>query len=202
VLVFSWGSPTSGIPLAWAASAQRPGVSLLPDFSDSAARDIANQVRSVKQPGDVVVLSVHWGGNWGYGISSEERRFARRLLAKTGVDVVHGHSSHHPKAIEVYRGKLILYGCGDFINDYEGIDGYEAFRGDLGLMYFAEVDAGSGRLASLRMRATQLRRFQVARASPEDATWLAEVLSREGKAFHTTVRLAEGGELALDWGRA
>jgi len=47
------------------------------------------------------------------------------------VDIVHGHSSHHVKGIEVHRGKLILYGCGDFIDDYEGIKGYEAFRDDL-----------------------------------------------------------------------
>jgi Bacterial capsule synthesis protein PGA_cap len=35
--------------------------------------------------------------------------------------VVHGHSSHHPKGVEVYRQMRILYGCGDFLNDYEGI---------------------------------------------------------------------------------
>ena len=34
---------------------------------------------------------------------------------------MHGHSSHHPRPIEVYRGKLILYGCGDLVDDYEGI---------------------------------------------------------------------------------
>jgi poly-gamma-glutamate synthesis protein (capsule biosynthesis protein) len=37
------------------------------------------------------------------------------------VDVVHGHSSHHCKGAEVYRGRLVLYGCGDLISDYEGI---------------------------------------------------------------------------------
>ena len=39
-----------------------------------------------------------------------------------GIDVVHGHSSHHPRPIEVYQRRLILYGCGDFIDDYEGIE--------------------------------------------------------------------------------
>lgn len=32
------------------------------------------------------------------------------------VDVVHGHSSHHTKGAEVYRGRLVLYGCGDLIS--------------------------------------------------------------------------------------
>jgi hypothetical protein len=34
--------------------------------------------------------------------------------------------------------------CGDFLNDYEGITGYERYRGDLALMYFLRLgDAGA-----------------------------------------------------------
>ena len=47
--------------------------------------------------------------------------FPPPFIAAAGVDLVHGHSSHHAKGAEVYRGKLILYGCGDLISDYEGI---------------------------------------------------------------------------------
>ena len=49
--------------------------------------------------------------------------------------MVHGHSSHHAKGFEIYNGKLILYGAGDLISDYEGIRvshescGFEAFHG-------------------------------------------------------------------------
>jgi poly-gamma-glutamate capsule biosynthesis protein CapA/YwtB (metallophosphatase superfamily) len=38
-----------------------------------------------------------------------------------GADVVAGHSSHHMKGFEVYKGKLVVYGLGDLISDYEGI---------------------------------------------------------------------------------
>jgi poly-gamma-glutamate synthesis protein (capsule biosynthesis protein) len=65
--------------------------------------------------------------------------------------VIHGHSSHHVKALEVHRQKLILYGCGDFVDDYEGISGYEEFRDDLVLMYFPVVHAADGTLAGLDM---------------------------------------------------
>lgn len=34
---------------------------------------------------------------------------------------MHGHSSHHVKGAELYKGKLIIYGAGDLINDYEGL---------------------------------------------------------------------------------
>jgi poly-gamma-glutamate capsule biosynthesis protein CapA/YwtB (metallophosphatase superfamily) len=63
-----------------------------------------------------VVVSVHWGSNWGYGVGPDQVRFAHRLIG--GVDLIHGHSSHHPRPVEVFGGKLVLYGCGDCINDY------------------------------------------------------------------------------------
>lgn len=77
--------------------------------------------------------------------------FAHRLIDEAGVDIIHGHSSHHVKAIEVYKDKLILYGCGDFLNDYEGIGGYEEFRADLALMYFATVEPSTGKVFDLHM---------------------------------------------------
>jgi poly-gamma-glutamate synthesis protein (capsule biosynthesis protein) len=60
------------------------------------------------------------------------------------VSIVHGHSSHHPRTIEIYRDRLILNGCGDFLNDYEGIRGYERYRDYLVLMYFADLEPTSG----------------------------------------------------------
>ena len=78
------------------------------------------------------MASIHWGDNWGYDIPREQTTFAHKLIDEAGVDVIHGHSSHHPKGIEVYKDKPIIYGCGDFIDDYEGISGYENFRDDLG----------------------------------------------------------------------
>jgi poly-gamma-glutamate synthesis protein (capsule biosynthesis protein) len=115
------------------------------------------------------------------------------------VDVVHGHSSHHPKPIEVYKGKLILYGCGDFLNDYEGIAGYEEFCGDLVLMYFATVDASTGKLQRLAMTPLKIQRFQLKRVSRRDAEWLRDTLTREGKQTATNVMLTVDNHLLLQW---
>jgi len=134
VLVFSFGTHGSGIPPEWAAEEDAPGVDLLPGLSWATVRRIAERVRAVKRAGDIVIASIHWGGNWGYGVEPEQRAFAHGLIDAAGVDLVHGHSSHHPRGIEVHRERLILYGCGDFLNDYEGIRGYERYRGDLTLM--------------------------------------------------------------------
>jgi poly-gamma-glutamate synthesis protein (capsule biosynthesis protein) len=197
VIVLSVGTGSSGIPATWAASADRAGVSFLPEVSSAAVRRIGNQVRRVKRPGDVVVLSIHWGGNWGYAVPAAHRWFAHRLLDCAGVDLVHGHSSHHALGIEVHRGKLILYGCGDLVTDYEGIRGYEAFRGDLGLMYFVRLETATGKLASLEMTPMQMRRFRLGRAARQDAALLRDLLSREGRGFGVEVQMRQDGTLVL-----
>lgn len=199
VIVFSIGSSSSGIPHSWAAADKRPGVNLLPGFHDRAVKRLARQIRKLKGKRDIVVVSIHWGGNWGYHIPSEHIRFAHKLVDYAGVDLIHGHSSHHAKALEVHNGKLIIYGCGDFINDYEGISGKEKFRDDLGLMYFARLDSLSGMLIDLKLVPTQLRNFKVNLASRVDRLWLLEMLNREGERFGTEAEMSEQGALLLKW---
>ncbi len=199
VLVFSSGSETSGIPLSWAATESRPGLNLLRDFSSKKVLSVKEQIGRIKRSGDIAIASFHWGGNWGYEVPEVHREFAHRLIDEADVDVIHGHSSHHVKGIEVYNGKLIIYGCGDFLNDYEGISGFEYYRSELGLMYFATADASGGRLVSLQMIPTNIKRFRVNRASGEDARWLRDVLNREGEIFATRVDLSRDNILSLRW---
>ena len=199
VIVFSYGSVTSGVPLSWAASKERPGVNLLADLSGRMVDRISKKIKEVKGRRDIVVVSLHWGGNWGYNIPQEQREFAHRLIDEAGVDIVHGHSSHHLKGIEVHGGKLILYGCGDLITDYEGIGGYDEFRGELGLLYFPAVDALTGRLLSLKMIPTRLRRFSLNHAEKEDVKWMKDLLNREGKVLGTGVELDKDKGFKLKW---
>jgi poly-gamma-glutamate synthesis protein (capsule biosynthesis protein) len=198
VLVFSFGSETSGVRHEWAASENKPGLNVLGDFSAETAEQVGKQVRTFKEKEDIVIFSVHWGPNWGYEIPEEMVQFAHHLIDLASVDVVHGHSSHHFKAIEVYKDKPILYGCGDFLNDYEGISGYEVYRGDLGLMYFATFNPDNGTLLRLEMVPTQVRLFRVNRAPPSSARWTKDTLNREGARFGTRIeQTAEA--LILRW---
>jgi poly-gamma-glutamate synthesis protein (capsule biosynthesis protein) len=199
VVVYSFGLPTSGIPLSWAASENKPGVNLLRDLSAETVRSIEGKVRAVKQQGDIVIASIHWGGNWGFAIPSRQTEFAHNLIDRTGVDVIYGHSSHHVKGIEVYRGKPVLYGCGDFLDDYEGIRGHEEFRDDLGFMYFASLDPLTGDLVRLRMTPTRIKKFKVNRASGADARWLRDTVNREGTGFGTRVERDRDNTLELRW---
>jgi poly-gamma-glutamate capsule biosynthesis protein CapA/YwtB (metallophosphatase superfamily) len=196
VTVTSCGAASSGIPRSWAAGARRPGVHLLPSLSRQVAGQIASRAQAGRRPGDLVVISLHWGRNWGYEVGPDEIAFAHRLV-DDGVDLVHGHSSHHPRPVEVYRGKLILYGCGDFIDDYEGIAGHEEYRDDLRLAYFAALRRGTGELAELRMVPMQARQMRLWPACARDRRWLAATIGRFSRPFGARVELAPDGVLML-----
>mmetsp|Transcript_35732 Transcript_35732/g.114319 ORF Transcript_35732/g.114319 Transcript_35732/m.114319 type:complete len:383 (-) Transcript_35732:681-1829(-) len=144
VWIAAYGHESSGVPKSWQATPDRPGVNTLPDLDPATATRIGRQLVAAssssskkKQQRDppLRIVSLHWGPNWGYTPTRAERAFAHALV-DAGVDIVYGHSSHHPRPVEVYRQKLILYGCGDFINDYEGILSHrDKFRDDLVLAY-------------------------------------------------------------------
>ena len=128
---------------------------------------IVDQLTKSPDRFDAAVVSVHWGPNWGHETGQDQRAFARSLIDEANVSIVYGHSSHHPKGIEVYRDRLILYGCGDFLNDYEGIGGYEKYRGDLALMYFVDLMSASGSLSGVEIVPLRIRRFQLAHEPSE-----------------------------------
>src|SRR5512140_294404 len=88
-----------------------------------AAREI---VAALKSEYDLVVVSFHGGAEGAramrVGDAEEEFmgenrgnvvRFARAAV-DAGADLVLGHGPHVPRAIEVYRGKLIAYSLGNF----------------------------------------------------------------------------------------
>jgi len=199
VVVFSFGMESSGVTTDWAASIDRPGVNHLPDLSYKSVERIRKAVQAVKRDRDIVVASIHWGGNWGYEIPREHTQFSHKLLDSADIDIIHGHSSHHPIGIEIYNNKPIIYGCGDFLNDYEGISGYEEFRDDLTLMYFVRMSPLTGKLVSLEMAPMQIRRFRLQRASKLDTLWLHDTLDRECKKFNNRVELTNDGTLIVSW---
>jgi poly-gamma-glutamate synthesis protein (capsule biosynthesis protein) len=191
VVFFSLGAGSSGIPHSWAATRNRAGVNLLPDVSEDVALDVTTRVCLIKRPGDVVVASLHWGSNWGYDVPDSDVDFAHALV-DGGVDIVHGHSSHHPRPIEVYHGKLILYGCGDLVNDYEGITGHEEYHDDLRLLYFAAVRPDTGHLVGLRMAPMRVHRMRLHHTDRAGTDHLRSVLDRISHPFGSRVDLREG----------
>jgi poly-gamma-glutamate synthesis protein (capsule biosynthesis protein) len=197
VLVLACGTGSSGIPSRWAATPRGPGVARLDEPTDRAADRIAEILERHRRPDDVVVVSVHWGPNWDWSAHPAETRFAHRLV-DAGVHVVHGHSSHHPRPVEVYRDRLVLYGCGDLIDDYEGITGHEDYRPDLRLLVLVRVEAGTGALLGLRMLPLQAWRLRLRQACAADTEWLADRLDRISAGLAPPLRTTPSGALVLE----
>lgn len=83
------------------------------------------------------VFSIHWGPNYRWHPDNAIRSLAHFLIFECDVDIVHGHSSHHVQGIECPApGKVIIYGCGDFVDDYAL---NKEFRNDLGALYRVTV---------------------------------------------------------------
>jgi len=196
VLLAACGHESSGIPDDWAALTEEAGVDLLPDLTEQTAVVLAERLTADKHPGDIAVASIHWGDNWGYDVPRRHVSFAHRLV-DGGVDLVYGHSSHHVRPIEIYRDRLILYGCGDFIDDYEGIGGHEQYRDDLVLMFFPSLNR-AGQTIGLRMTPMQIRQMRLHRASAEDGRWLCATLNRINTSSAPRVSLAIDGALMLE----
>jgi poly-gamma-glutamate synthesis protein (capsule biosynthesis protein) len=187
VLIASVSTRSSGVPPDWAAATGRPGVWRLDHPSVRHADEIAAHLAAHRRDGELAIVSVHWGSNWGYGIGLSEQQFAHRLI-DAGIDIVHGHSAHHPRPIEIYRGRPILYGCGDVIDDYEGIGGHESYRPDLRLLYLVTLDPVGPAL--LRMLPLRIRRMRLERPGRSDTQWLRARLADISHRFGTRVEIA------------
>ena len=66
-------------------------------------------------------------------------------------------------------------------------------------MYFVTVDASAGNLLSLKMTPLEIRRFRLHRVGSQEATWLRDLLTREGKCMGTQVILEPNNRLVLQW---
>ena len=194
VLVFAFAGYDSGVPPSWEAD-HRPGINMLPPDNAGLAAAVDRILRA-RKPGDVVVVSLHWGQNWVDEIPRAHRHIAHRLIESGAADAIHGHSSHHPLPAEVHRGKLILYGCGDLINDYEGIETGGKERSDLVCLYAVTL-GDEAKLENLEIMPFQLRRFRLCRARPEDREWLRRSINLRSGAFGTRVEPGPHGHWRL-----
>ena len=199
LLMFSWATPDSGVPAEWRAQAQRPGVALLRGLDESAAQDVASHVARWRQAGDRVLVSMHWGGNWGVEVPQLHQQFSRRLIELGAADLVHGHSSHHPRPLEVYRGRLILYGCGDLINDYEGITAMGRLDPSAVCLYFVQLSRASGEVQQVEIVPMQLRRLQLRHAQAAARRGLQSLFESAGPRWSTHLQAQEDGSWQLRW---
>ena len=86
------------------------------DYSKATKTRLKDLIEQTAAP-DVClkVISIHWGPNYAWQPAEEIRSLAHFLVDECGIDIIHGTSSHHVQGVETRKGKLIIYGCGDFV---------------------------------------------------------------------------------------
>ncbi len=87
-------------------------------YSDElAAADIAR----VKDKVDVIIVAMHWGTEYSFGISEEQTRIAN-YLSSLGVDIIIGSHPHVIEPVEYVGDTLVIYSLGNFISDQDTND--------------------------------------------------------------------------------
>ncbi len=151
----------------WAATADRPGVWYVPvdDPDGPAFRTLLAQVARAREVADLVIVSAHWGPNWGLAPPLAHRAAAQRLL-EAGAGVVYGHSAHVVRGAAWGKDGLVLYSCGDFVDDY-AVDPVQ--RNDWSFVFL--LDVRGGRVEGVRLVPTVIRDCQarLARGAERDA---------------------------------
>lgn len=95
-----------------------PIVHTFPDERDR--RDLVEDIRSARNEADAVIVSWHWGASPASGGTGDIVTYQvemGRLAIDSGADMVVGHHPHVLQAIEVYRGKPIIYSLGNYVHD-------------------------------------------------------------------------------------
>jgi hypothetical protein len=84
--------------------------------------------------------------------------------------------------------KSLIYGCDDFINDDEGMSGYEEYRHDLTLMYFLDFDSISLKFKVITLVPLRIRNFSLHHANMKNIIWLLQTLNQHSK-YQSTLML-------------
>ncbi len=157
----------------WEATDRQPGIFYVPVMStDERAVRLFDIIRQTKERADMVIVSAHWGANWGYQPVPEHVPFGHALV-DNGADIVFGHSAHVFRGVEIYKGRPIIYSAGDFVDDY-AVDEIE--RNDESFLFV--VETGGGAVTGLRLYPIVISHMQARRAEPRDAWEIAAKMRR------------------------
>ncbi len=178
-LRIGWLAFTDNQP-EWEATSTRSGVCYVPvDLDDPRSARLMERIRQTRSGVDVLIVSAHWGPNWGDHPPWRQIPFAHALV-EAGADLVFGHSAHVFRGVELYHGRPILYSAGDLVDDY-AVDPDQ--RNDRSFLFVIEV--AEGELLRLKIHPTVIREFQACLAQGPEAEEIAGKMIRLCRDFGT-----------------
>ncbi len=113
-------------PRGFGAAAQKPGLAQIrlhayfapPHVTKEDLRTMELDVKKAKKDADFVIVSCHWGISQGgtYMVAPHQRAIGQAAI-RAGAELVLGHHQHAYQGVELYKGKIICHGLGNFIFD-------------------------------------------------------------------------------------
>ena len=167
-------APKAGWPPAGAASGAPAYIGLA--FDDSAApldvEAAAAAVGEAAARADVVVVSIHWGGEYQAAPSDRQEAIAR-ALADAGALVIAGHGPHVLQRVEWVGETLVAYSLGNFLFD-------QPYPDECRWGVVLRVTVEGGRVTAVEALPTVSERGRVRAADPRRAEAILERLGLEG----------------------
>lgn len=160
----------------WLATQTKPGVRYL---EIERIQPLKEEIQRLRSKVDLLILSIHWGPNMKEKPSPQFIQFAHEAVDH-GVDIIHGHSAHIFQGVEIYKGKLILYDTGDFVDDY-AVD--PILRNDNSFLFL--VEANQRGIKSLKLIPVVIHDFQVNQAKGKHAQEIMQRMRRLSKEMKT-----------------
>lgn len=171
----------------WKANSS-PGINYVNIDSEDECAMVLTAIEKLRKRSDIVIVSTHWGPNMCEEPAPAFIHFAH-LMSQHGAHVIHGHSAHILQGIEYYNKSVILYGTGDFVDDY-AIDPY--LRNDLSAFFVLVVNRSG--ILDLNIVPTRIVEYQVNQARQEDRDWVIRRMQHLSSAFNT--QIDENGKIA------
>ena len=172
-------------PEEYAAGPRTPGVACA-RLGEDTPNWLVTAVSGVEA--DAVLVTPHWGPNMIDRPLPRIRRAAAQVL-DAGATVVAGHSAH------VFHGVAgpVLYGLGDFVDDYAT---QPFLRNDLGLLFLLTLDhEGPTRLEAIPLK---LEYCHTRLADGPEAAWVRRRFARACHELGTRVS-EDAGRVVIDW---
>jgi len=181
----------------WEATSDTPGIFYVPvDLEDKRAKRLLELVKETKKRADLLIVSAHWGPNWGYQPPPKHVPFAH-ALSDAGADVVFGHSAHVFRGVEIYRSRPIVYCAGDFVDDY-AVDLVE--RNDESFVFVLET--GRRGVRGLRLYPARIESCQASLATGAAGRAIGEKMRRLCARFETSSKWEIQGYLDVRIGHS
>lgn len=166
----------------WKATESKPGTNYITVGDQRFLEDI----KTVRPSVDLVIVTLHWGPNMREYPTQDFIDYAHQMI-DAGADIIAGHSAHIVQGIEMYKGRLIIYDMGDFIDDY-AVD--NVLRNDLGGLY--SITIHDKKVVGLTIIPAHIEDMVVNHASGDQAQTLFDLIKKRSHPFGTTFQEQNG----------